>query len=341
MSRSFLPDWLLAVGQAESATAHVPKRPPRKSRLTTGHVLIPDATTTSTTTTTTTTSSTTNTTSLPGNPALAEALKRIKEEAKRATAARVTAPPSPPRRLSPPSSPDPERVVAKLIGGGLEPLDPDVPLLRDASLKRPSRAVPHSQPIKRARVRRPRASRYNDPTPTFLDSDDAAPDATSSRSSSPLLGKNFRKVTTLAQVDVVPLVSASLQAQVLSSSSSSSSPQQQHYSPQHSPQRSPFSLDIAPDLSPLQTPPPPSPPPPPPPVSIKIEFVFQPLEYESPVSISPPPSLSSSPDRRHSPTLVSLPKLDPTAPTAFDEDADEGPAFTRFDPAFLRGDYLP
>ena len=284
---------------------------------------------------------------------MAEALKRIKEDAKRATAARATAarataspPPSPPRRLSPPSSPDPERVVAKLIGGGLEPLDPDVPLLRDASLKRPSRAVPRSQPSKRARARRPRASRYNDPTPTFLDSDDAAPDANSSRSSSPLLGKNFRKVTTLAQVDVIPLVSASLQAQVLSSSSSSSSsssPPPPQRSPQHSPQRSPFSLDAAPDLSPLQTPAPPSPPPAP----IKIEFVFQPLEYESPVSISPPPSLSSSPDRQRvrntacSPTFVSLPKLDPTAPTAFEEDADEEPAFTRFDPAFLRGDYLP
>jgi hypothetical protein len=374
-TRDFLPDWVQTTNRAEQDTAHIARRPPRHSRLSR---VLPRTDGEGTTTTTTTTTGTTpprqqRATSVvrpapTPNPALAEALQKLKEDARRRqqpVEPVVELPRAVPVVCE---SSDPEVVVANLIGRGLEPLDPDVPILRDASLKR---AVPSAfkstsprEPPKRRR--RPRTARYNDPTPTILDSDSKSGDDDDGRERSPSPLQNrkkmFRKVTALAQVDPIPLIGASV-AEVEVEQEEQQDQEQEEAADQMQERLEvvKFSLDPAPDLSPLvndndddqvrDEPPEKR-------VEIEHFYRFEPLHVSSshsggslPSTPSPPsspvgrvatlPFVAMSVAHRSTSTLASLPNMEPTQPSLVEEVAADEDPFPRFDPNFLLPDFLP
>lgn len=372
MSRSFLPDWLAAAAAADTATAHIPRRADRHERLKASTATPIKAAAAVAKAKTPPKARVARPAPTP-NPQLAEALARIKSEAVRAVPVRAPSPsPSPPISSDAEAEPpgDPEAVVARLIGRGLQPLDADVPVLAAARRRAAGEArivVPEPatarRPVPAARLARPRkrslGARFNDATPSFLDSedDDGADADRGGASSSPSAAapgrKMFRKVTTLANADVIALA-GTVPSLSPSPSPSPSPPPSPSLPPSYQPPPPPPRAatppppprtrarrardlldDVAPDLSPLAPARSPTPPPP-----VVASFYRYEPSVASDDACASPPSLSPDVTARvasRSPSLLApLPEPVPTA----DESASDD-AFARFEPAFLRRDFLP
>ncbi len=376
MSRSFLPDWLAAAAAADT-TAHVARRQERTNNNADNNnndstADKPPVTNARTPTKAKTPTKARAVRAAPTpNPQLAEALARIKSEAVHAVRARAPTPsraPTPPVAGSPEHDDDPEAVVARLVGRGLQPLDADVPVLAAARRRKageariaasPSSAAAR-RPVPAARLARSRkrslGARFNDATPSFLDSDDDAdprpadddcPRSTSPSSAAPGR-KMFRKVTTLATTDVIALASTVPDSPSPSPPPSyeppppppprASTPQPPPPPPPAARSRRARDLfdDVAPELSPVAPARAPTPPPP-----VVASFYRYELGGASADACSSPPSLSpDAPSRTatRSPSLLAppLPDNEPTADESTSTDA-----FARFEPAFLRRDFLP
>lgn len=321
----------------------------------------------------------------PTNPQLQEALAHLKQESRLKTTTTTSITSITSTTIVQPSSSvdsaDPEAVVRRLIGNGLEPLDADVPALQQAArrksqIHRPASASPARQTPPKVRISQSRskkrslAAKYNDPTPSFLDSEDDSKRAVESSSLSPA-GKVFRKAHVVANVNIIPI-----------------DDQDQHHDDDEDDDEDDEPIasqhdqsscdDAAPDLSSVSSPPsplPPTPPLPPPPSSLepiavpslrssdkpvsipaaehvtddasnfKGFYRFEPSLAQDPLSpndmmdeyVSPPPLSPIDEQPPASPSLVPPLPRSLTNPDAVESEE----AFTRFDPAFLRPDYLP
>jgi hypothetical protein len=373
-TRSFLPEWLTPTKQPPPASTSQKKQP--KSETPTESVKR-RRTATDTNKRSTTPTAVKNE-PLPVNPQLQEALLQLKKE-------KLTAEPKkqkPKQPLQTPEAPpsaavgaedelDPEVIVNRLIGNGLEPLDAEVPALRRkshlqrpaANLSSPSRHTPPVIRISSESKSRKRslAAKYNDPTPSFVDSQDDV--ARFGGKTTPSPGrKMFRKasvarvVDDFVQLDDFEEAEEFVEEEVVegevrdeaveeqhssSSTSSSGAAELSLPTPESEPvvvvERSLRSSDqpisivaaVAEASSSAS--------------SFKPFYRFAPAQVRdddvSEASLQSPILLSSSSSSSPAPRSSSsaLPPLPPPTTTA----DDESEPFTRFDPEFLRADYLP